>query len=673
MSHRLDRLFRPASVAVIGGKAAARVIEQCERLGFQGSIHAVNPIVGELAGRPTVATVEDLPAPPDAAFVAIGRQTAIEAIEALARFGAGGAVCYTAGFAEAGAGALQAALVGAAGSMPVLGPNCHGYVNAADRVALWPDLHGVEPVDAGAAIVTQSGNIAISLTFQDRGLRLTHVITVGNQAALTIEDVVESLLDDARVRAIGVHCETLYEPHRFAELADRGHRSGTPIVVLKTGSSDQGAAMGMSHTASLAGPDHAWEALFDRAGVVRVRSLEDMLETLKLLVDIGPLAGRDVVTMSCSGGEAGLIADRAEHHAIRFPPFKPDHAARVKSHVHELVDVSNPFDYHTFDWANGPALRGCFTEVMRGRFDAIGLVIDVPRPPHDDTDWLVTIDAFIDSQAATGKPAFVLSTLPENLPEAVRRRLLAAGIAPMQGIDATLGALSAAAFLGEAHRRNSSAPLEPARPGERRLLPDEDARRMLVEAGVRLPATSGPVTGSAVATAAHSIGYPVAVKIDGLPHKSDVGGVALGVASESELQTIVAAMKRQGDRFRVEANVGGIVAEVLIAVRSTPPVGCVLTVGAGGTLVELLADVAHFLVPASPDEVRAGLQRLRIGRLLAGYRNLTDVTVDQLVEVIMSVQLLWQVRPELLELEVNPLAITRSEIVALDVLMEVAD
>jgi acyl-CoA synthetase (NDP forming) len=250
----LDRLLAPRSIAVVGGAPAERVVAQCLKLGFPGPIWPVHPRRAELAGVPTVATLDDLPGVPDAVFLGVNRFATVEAMRTLATMGAGGAVCYGSGFAETGEADLQTELLDAADGMPFFGPNCYGFVNTFDRVALWPDEHGCGRTERGVAIVSQSGNVAVNLTFQQRGLRLGSMITVGNQASLGTEDAVAALIDDDRITAIGMFLEAVRDPQLFAAVAARAHARGLPLVALQTGRSAAGALIAASHTGSMSGP-----------------------------------------------------------------------------------------------------------------------------------------------------------------------------------------------------------------------------------------------------------------------------------------------------------------------------------------------------------------------------------------------------------------------------------
>jgi len=263
--HRLHRLLAPRSIAVVGGAPAERVVSQCLKLGFPGQIWPVNPKRTELAGVACLPSLDALPEAPDAVFLGVNRHATVEAMATLRSIGAGGAVCYGSGFAETGDADLQWDLLDAAGDLAFFGPNCYGFVNTFDRVALWPDEHGMVALDRGVAIVSQSGNVAVNLTFQQRGLRLGTVISVGNQARVGIEDCIDAFLDDSRITVIGLFLEAVRDPQHFATVAIRAHDQGVPIVAVQTGRSAAGAAIATSHTGSMSG--RAAEAARQRRAV----------------------------------------------------------------------------------------------------------------------------------------------------------------------------------------------------------------------------------------------------------------------------------------------------------------------------------------------------------------------------------------------------------------------
>ncbi len=423
--NRLERLLRPKSIAVFGGVQAAAVVKQSLKMGFAGDIWPVHPTKAEVEGIRAYRSVAELPGAPDAAFVGVNRHLTIEVIQALRNRGAGGAICFAAGFLETGAydaegEGLQAALIEAAGDMPIIGPNCYGLINYADGALLWPDQHGGQRLAAGgsgAAIITQSSNIACNLTMQKRGLPVAFLMTAGNQAQTGLSEMALGLIEDERVSCLGLHIEGFDSAAGFERLAARARGLKKPIVAMKVGRSEQARAATISHTASLAGSDAASDAFLKRLGIARVNSIPSFLETLKLLHAGGPLAGYTLSSMSCSGGEASVMADSAEGRKVRFPALTEKHRAHVKSTLGPLVAVANPLDYHTFIWNNEPAMTATFTAMVSGGFDLNMLVLDFPRLDRcSDADWWPTVRAFEAALKANGARGAVVSSMLENLP-----------------------------------------------------------------------------------------------------------------------------------------------------------------------------------------------------------------------------------------------------------------
>ena len=264
--------------------------------------------------------MDDLPEPPDAVFLAIPREPAIEALSTLDAIGAGGVVCYTAGFGEIGenGASAEAALAEAAGDLALIGPNCYGLINYIDKVALWPFAHGGDCPGFGAAIITQSGMLSSDLSMNQRSTPLTYMISAGNQTVLHLEDFIDLLCEREEVRAIGLHIEGLKDIPRFEQAALKALQQGVPIVALKTGKSSIGAELTVSHTGSLSGADDLYNALFARLGIIRVTSPTQLLETLKWISVAGFPGGNRVGGLTCSGGGATMLADHAEEIGLDF-------------------------------------------------------------------------------------------------------------------------------------------------------------------------------------------------------------------------------------------------------------------------------------------------------------------------------------------------------------------
>ena len=662
----LSRLLNPRSIAVIGGSPAARVVEQCQKLGYTGKIWPVHPTKKEMHGVACFPSLADLPGVPDAAFVAVNRHLTLDAITQLSAMGAGGAVCYASGFAESGDVELQAELVRRAGELPILGPNCYGYINALDGIALWPDEHGCRPVQHGVGIISQSGNVGINLTMQQRGLNMAYMVTVGNQAGGGVEDALQSFIDDDRVTAIGMFIEAVREPIRFAQLAQLAYNKGKRIVALQTGKSEAGALIAASHTASLAGNRQAYAALFDRCAVATVETPTELIETLKMLDNGGVLSGYRLASLSCSGGEASLIADLSEFTNLKFEPFPAEQTARIEATLTELVHVGNPFDYHTFMWGDKPAMTATFGETMRGDHDATLLLLDAP--PRDDQDassWLVAAEAFAAAAQATGRRAVCVATLPECFSESMRNSIMSLGLNAAQGLRETLVALDRAAWLGTHSPMPLPAPV--STPGATALVDEANSKSMLTSWGVPVP-QGARCTRDSVLAEANRIGFPITLKGLGLAHKSEAGAVAVGLRDPEQLTAALNGMPSDIAEFLVEQTVTGIVAEVLVSIRRSAPLGWLITVGAGGVLTELWRDTQCVLAPASAQDLHGALQRLRIAPILNGYRGKPAADIESLVSAILTLQQ-HVVGSKLAEVELNPVLVTTTSSVAVDALV----
>lgn len=668
----LARLLRPQTIAVIGGgQWCANVVEQCQKVGFSGDIWPVHPKRDSVGGVPAFKTIEDLPAAPDASFIGINRDLTIEAIGALSRRGAGGAVCFASGFREAQAettdgAAKQEALLKAAGEMTILGPNCYGFVNHLDGAALWPDQHGGIPVDTGVALVTQSSNIAINLTMQDRGLPVSYVVTAGNQAQTGISEISCALLEDPRVTALGLHIEGIDDLRAFEAMADMARRLGKPVVALKVGKSDQAQAATISHTASLAGSDAGATALLERLGIGQVSSLPALLETLKLFHVAGPLSSNRIASMSCSGGEASLMADSAHGSGLTFPALTTPQQDGLRRALGPMVSLANPLDYHTYIWGDVDAMAATFTAMMQGDL-AIGcVVLDFPRADRCDASaWEPVIDAVARTRQETGRPMAILGSLKETLPEQVATRLIDMGIVPFAGLEEAVTAMSVAAQIG-CHRPAEAPLLVAPQATETSILSEAEAKRVLAEHGVRVPRSAQAKSAETAAKAASRIGFPVVLKGMGIAHKTEAGAVALNLNDPQAVAAAAANMP--ADSFLLEEMVADSVAELLVGVVSDPAHGYVLTLAAGGVLTEVLGDSVSLLVPASRQEVRAKLEQLRIARLLQGYRGKPAANIAAIVDAIMAVQAyVTAARPQ--EVEINPLICGSERAVAADALI----
>ncbi|QTN36975.1 acetate--CoA ligase family protein [Cognatishimia activa] len=676
MTRDLSRLLRPKSIAVVGGGAwCAAVIEQCQNMGFQGEIWPVHPKAEELAGLPVFKDLAGLPSAPDAVFLGVNRFITVDLVGQLSAMNAGGAVCFASGFLEASAedenaAGLQDKLLAAAGDMPILGPNCYGFINYLDGALLWPDQQGGQSADTGVAIVTQSSNIAINLTMQNRGLPIAYMITAGNQAQIGIAELGRGLLDDSRVTALGLHIEGFGDLRAWEELAAYAKSVNKPIVAIKVGKSAQAQAATVSHTASLAGGDAGAAALLKRLGIARLDDLASFLETLKLLHVTGPLPSNTIATMSCSGGEASLAADTAHGRDLVFPPLNDRQKTDLRDALGPMVALANPLDYHTYIWRDVPALTKTFAAMVDPQLAMTMLILDLPRTDRGDPeDWLETVKALIAAKEQTGGNFGLVATLPELLPEDLAQELTAAGIVAFSGLNEAMAACEAAAMSPSEERAPLLLPTPTVTP---ELVNEAEAKTALAGFGLRIPKAQQAPGKDALSAAIEAVGMPCVIKAEGLAHKSDVGGVYL--ARDTKEEAIAAAHAMPCETWLVEELVDGTIAELLVGVVKDPAHGFVLTLAAGGTLTELLQDGRSLLVPAGDAEITEALSELRIAKQLNGYRGAAPADMPSVLAAIRAVQDYVMANAEgLEEIEINPLLCTAETAVAVDALIRRKD
>ena len=669
---RLSRLFSPKSVAVVGGGVWCRsVIEQLIKIGYKGTIFPVHPFKEEILGIKSFKDLEDIPAIIDATFIGVNRNITIEVVKQLNSLNAGGAVCFASGFLEAegdkqGSGELQKSLIEAAADMPILGPNCYGFINYLDNAALWPDQYGGTTVDKGVAILTQSSNIAINITMQTRGLPISYIMSVGNQASLGFSEIGMYLLSDPRVTALGLHIEGIGDLKAFEELTTKARKLGKPIVALKVGKSAEARRAAQSHTASLAGDAQSAKSLFKRLGIAEVDRLEVLIDTLKIFHSYGPLSSKNVRSLSCSGGEASLVSDLAQSYGIQFPKLAKENMSELRSVLGEMVALSNPLDYHTYIWGDINAMASTFIAMMR-QFNGITIIIvDFPRDDNcDPSAWNCVITAAKMAKKSENKPLALVSTLSENIPEHVSFELLESNIITLHGLDTALAAISVSSINQTVVNPK---PIFLSNPTGKSILVDEyDAKKSLEKYGLRLPETKKCLQSDAHLVS-DQIGYPVVIKALGSAHKSELGEVFLNLENKKSVKEALRKISKK--HVIVEKMIGDAVVELLVGIVHDPAHGMLLTVGAGGVLTEILSDTSSILLPSSKSEVLDCFNQLKISKIAKGYRGALGVDINQIIDAIMKIQdFVLDNRDKLFEIEINPLIVTTSEVIVADALI----
>jgi acetate---CoA ligase (ADP-forming) len=657
----LGRLMRPASIAVVGatdraGSYAAETLVNLELIRFPGPVYGVNPKRAEVMGRVCVPTVADLPEPVDAVVVAIPAAGVAAAIDQAGARGCGGAVVFGAGFGEVPSGrGHHDDLVAAARrhGLPVCGPNCNGIVSPHTRTALWGDAFSV-PEPGPVALVSQSGNVAVNALATRRGLRFHTVIASGNQAVLTAADYLEFLAGESGVGAVALYLEDDGGPGLVDGLAACADAS-IPVVVLKVGRSEAGARAAAAHSGALAGDQRVFRSLIEEAGAVWADDVHDLLELSKTIATRRtaapghpPRGARGLAIMTCSGGDSAQGADEASRLGLELPTLAPQTQARLTELLPSAATVANPLDYTAMIWGDVPALGELVGAL--GDDPAIGQVLVFYDQPHGMTgapaeSWRAVREGVMLGAALTDVPVMVSSTLPELLDDAAAAEFAAAGVPAAAGLRTGLRCAAARdagdAADGARLRAIATAARAIGGTGDGHWLPEHQAKELLRAAGVAVPYGLA-VAGEDDAVAAwRELDGPVALKLSAarVQHKTELGGVALLLDSESDVRRAHRAMRPLAD-----AHDGVILVErmappgvELIVAAHTDGIVPALIVGLGGIWTELLHDVAVIPLPADAARAERAIATLRGAPLLLGGRGGPGVDVPDAARLAAQV------------------------------------
>ena len=676
----LSRLISPKSIAVIGNRGANFAIRESKKLGYNHKIWAIHPTLDFLEGIKCYKDIKDLPEAPDATFIAVNAESAIAIVADLKSIGGGGAVLYASGFGELGEKGIKRnqRLEEAADGMPLIGPNCYGFINSLDGVALWPDVHGCEPVLSGVAIITQSGNIGLNITMQSIGLPIAYMFTLGNQTNTNIADIINAMLDDNRVNAIGLHIEGISDIKSFDVAARRALDKKIPIVAIKSGRTDVSAKIALSHTSSMTGLDQLFNVFFERLGIARVDTVPEFLETLKLLSILGTIDHNGVASMSCSGGEAGMMADLIDGLDITFPSLDDLHKDRVKLALNDYVEVDNPLDYHTFIWGDRKRTSKCFKQMISGNFAATMLLLDWPRTQESEQkDWDLTLLALSDAISGTREKTIVLASIADCMPKRIIKECQKYGIAPMIGLDICLKALNHSYRIGLAFQKSSMQSIEILRslshPSKISTLTEFEGKKLLKKYGIPVPDGKIITSTSEALMAAEKIHYPITLKVSDveLVHKTELGAVMLNINDPLALEKACQDLFKIGSSLLIEKMVQDSVAELIIGVGLDPIFGKYIIIGSGGILVELFKESIPLLFPVNREDVSLALSKLKAFPLINGYRGNPQGDVEMIIDCVMATVKLVS-ENDIDELDINPLLVLKrgSGVIAVDTLIK---
>lgn len=693
LRRNFERLLAPRSMAFIGGKQVESTLKTLREQAYKGVVHAVHPTRTEIAGYPCVPTIADLPSAPDAVFLAINADATITALDKLRAIDAGGVVCYASGFAEVGDLERNRKFIAAAGDMAVVGPNCYGLVNYVNHGSIWPALYPQLEGGRGAAVVSQSGNVTGHLVSNGRSVPYSYLISAGNQAVLGFEDYIDFLVDDPNVTCLGLFMEGIRDVASFSQACLRARTKGIPVIVCRSGRSELGAAMAASHTSSLAGQNEYYEALFSRLGVITTDTVPQFLEMMKIASLSQPLAGKRMSVYSSSGGDNGLAADYCSFAGLQLPQPSAHQVGTIKPLLPEFGHVSNPLDFTAGYWGNEELLTPMFTTMLSGECDAGMLVIDYPpvgspykeTPAHDAMDR-----ALAAAGKATGKPVYHASVNTGGINPDVSQRLIAQGIVPLQGLhdagqviakwadhcERVRGQTDAGSTSPSTLIPYAASPIE----GTPRTVNEAESKRRLAAHGLPVPAGRVLSLGD-ISNLPEQFDGPMVLKVlhDDLPHKTEVGGVALKLGTRDEAQAAAQRMTANVaqhspsvrlEQFLLEPMQSAPLAELIVGVKRDALFGMVLVIGAGGIFVELLKDATPLLLPVSRGDVEAALRGLKTFALLDGFRGRPAANLEPVIDAIMAIAAYAGENLDTLsELDVNPLMVSENGAVAVDALI----
>ena len=680
LAARLKRMLNPRKVAWFGGGGIAPAIRYMQGNGFGGEVVVSHPTRAEVAGVACVPSPAELPFVPDLAVLYIPKEGINAAVGELAAMGCGGAVCISSGFLESRGGAQrQAELRAAAGEMPVVGPNCPGLGNFLDGAVFMMDHFGAHKRrESGVAVISNGGAYLSDLGCAERSQPIAYMLGLGNQAMVTAADMLDVVLDDARVTAVNVYFESMHDVAKLSRAAAKAARRGVPVVAVKGGRSQAGERAARMHTAALCGEAEIASALFRRFGWIEVRTPSEALETIKMLTYTPIPKGMRTGFVTSSGSYAVLGGDLAEALGLEMSPPDASTSAALEAALPEYVSASNPLDIADAHGWSPEKQAPIYRAFAAGAFDLFAQVMCYP--PEGGWDmriWDETTELL--AQVRGERPAAFVNTLAEALPAAARERMIGEGVAPLQGMEDGLRAVAHAARYGAG--RESLVPEQMILPevdgfddGEEHVVDEATTKRRLAAAGIDIP-RQWVVSAEGEGLPEASGRYALKALVAGLLHKTEAGGVALGLLAE-ELPAALSSMQKNlaegglvATGFLIEEMVEGVVAELLVGVRRVEGVGWAVTPAFGGAAVELVGDAATVILPARRADLEAALRGLKLAPLLLGYRKRTAADLSVVLDAIESLCAFAVSEKNIVALEVNPLLATRSRAVVVDAVL----
>ena len=700
----MDFILRPRSIAIVGASADPRsfggfVQGNLDRFGYAGELHLVSRSSDEIQGRPCVRSIEALPQGIDLAVLAIPEAGVLDAVRQLAARGCRAAVLFASGYAEAGpegqAKQAELARVAREAGIALVGPNCMGFTNLAQGIPVTfePLATRARETRPGAAVLAQSGFMAANLrdALLARGVPVTTVFSTGNEVSVQVEDVLAALIEDEPSRVITLYVEQIREPARFLALAARARAVGKPLALLMPGRSARAREAAQSHTGALAG-DHATAmALLRREAVVCVDTLDELIDSTAILLKhpVPPEGG--TAFMTGSGAMKNIALDFADDIGLALPALGAEVTQRLTDMLPAYAVAENPLDYTTIG-VRQPGLIGELLLTMLDDPGVASIVLAIPVGPvvaqRDKAEHIVP------SLARAQKPAVLVLTGDSSpIEDFFMQAIEASGVPLFRSAERALRALRRVAQYGQALSRARRADAIAAQTPKACPLPgpvpangiyaEYQGKTWLQAIGLSVPRGALAQSADEAVAAAARIGYPVVLKAQAseLPHKSDVGGVLVGLADEAALREGFARLYANVRAHRPELALDGAWVEAMgarglelvVGARRDAQWGPVVLVGLGGIWIEALKDVRLIPADLAEADIVEELHQLKAAVVLQGIRGAAAVDVSAIAHVVAAVGAQMRAEPRILEIDINPLVAyardSEPPVLALDALL----
>jgi acyl-CoA synthetase (NDP forming) len=705
---RLDAFFSPRSVALVGATdksgwslAAFNNLTQYE---FPGEFYLVNPRGIEVHGTQSYKSLLDIPGDVDLAYLMVPTQVVLPIMEEVAKKGIKNVIVLAAGFAEQGdeGKALERRLLDFCNEndITMLGPNGLGFINAAKSLTPYGLPIPAPLLGGNVGMILQSGGLAsmILAYAQARNVGLSTMMSMGNETQISATDVMKYMVEDPQTKVIAMFIESIRHTQDFVEAAEAALAAGKPIVALKVGRSEASARVASAHTGALVGDDAVVDTIFRQKGVIRVNSLEDLVNTAGLLASLeAPLPGKRFGFVTASGGACEIISDRSADEGLEIPDFTDETKQKLSTIVPDFGAIQNPLDVTGYILVN-PTMLASSLQVVQDdpELDVIVMMADLPKvAPPDPEPVYAQFTATAELLKKGPKPVVVLGGTSMDV-TAFGREVAQRSNYPyiLGGIDHGVAALGAALRWADAyHAHQAKLAGGPAPAIEqidvesfaaergitgRTTWAEHHAAAFLSQHGVPMVPQEVVADADAAVAAAQRVGYPVVVKLaaDDIEHKSDIGGVKLNLTTDDAVREAFDAVVSAGKNAGGEV-VGALVQpmrgaglELLVGIVTDPAWGHVLAVGFGGVWVEVLRDTSLRVLPVEREEVLDALKSLRGAKLFEGYRGAEAADLDAIADAVHAIaKLAQQLGDELESLEINPLLVRGGNVEALDALI----